>query len=69
MAEPAIVLEDAAKIMSEAERHRIVHDLELMDQFEVLVQSLPDYRAEVGLGPLPDNAVASSYDAGDIEQQ
>lgn len=40
----------------------IARDMVLMDQLEALVQSLPDRRAEAGLPPLSDDAVASSYD-------
>ena len=46
----------------QAQTEFIARDLALMDELEAYVQSLPDRRAEAGLGPLPDEAVAFVYE-------
>lgn len=42
--------------------------LELLDAWEQEVSARPDYRAEAGLGPLPDNAVEDAYHAREDTQ-
>lgn len=44
----------------------IARDLELMDELEAFVQSLPDLRAEAGLATLPDDVVALSYEEREV---
>jgi len=57
---PATLTPAPSKAQS-AEAEEIARDLALMDELEAYIQSLPDRRAEAGLGPLPDDAVALAY--------
>ena len=45
-----------------AQAEEIARDLALMDELEAFAQSLPNRRAEAGLGPMPDNIREMAYE-------
>ena len=52
----------APPTLRDAEAEEIARDLALMDELEAYVQSLPNRRAEAGLGPMPDNIREMAYE-------
>ncbi len=48
---------------SAAQHAAIAHKLALLDEWESEVAARPDYRAQAGLGPLPNDAVEDVYRA------
>ena len=58
------IAEYAAQLLRDAHAARqsaIAAKLAMLDEWEKAVAARPDYRAQAGLGPLPDDAIEDAY--------